>query len=252
MEILIKTKEQIDGIRASCKLAARSLKWIENQIRPGISTGTIDRLLEGYIRDHKAIPASLGYHGFPKATCISLNEVICHGIPSDQVILKEGDIVNVDVTTILDGYYGDCSSMYVCNPISKDAERLLKVSKRCLDIGIGEIRPGNYFGNIGYKIMTYANTQRCTVVHQFCGHGVGIAFHEEPCVSHVADYNSGPKMQSGMIFTVEPMINLGSPEAEIDRNDKWTVRTIDGRLSAQFEHTVLVSDVGFEILTVAE
>jgi methionyl aminopeptidase len=248
MAILIKNQRQIEGIRKSCRLAAATLRYISQFVVAGVTTGELNDLCEKYIVDNNAIPAPLGYMGYPKATCISLNEVICHGIPGQEK-LKDGDIVNIDVTTILDGYYGDTSTMFTVGAISEDAQHLLDVAKRCLDIGIKQVRPGNRFGNIGYEIHKYAMLQGCTVVYQFCGHGVGIRFHEEPQVSHIADKDSGPKMRPGMIFTIEPMINLGSPEAIIDEEDKWTARTVDGKLSAQYEHTVLVTSTGAEILT---
>ena len=175
MAIIIKTPEQIEGIRKSCKLAAATLRHVEQFIQPGISTNEINNHANEFIRKHNAIPAPLNYMGFPKETCISVNEVICHGIPGDYK-LKDGDIVNVDVTTILDGYYGDTSTMFSVGNISDDAKHLLKVAKHSLEVGIKQIKPGNYFGNIGYQIWRYAKTQMCTIVYQFCGHGTGFFF----------------------------------------------------------------------------
>lgn len=217
-------------------------------IKPGITTGEIDRLVEEYMRENGAIPATLGYKGYPKSSCISLNEVVCHGIPGDR-ILQDGDILNVDVTAILDGYYGDTSTMFMVGEVSDTAKKLMDVTKRCLEIGIEQVKPGNFFGNIGYHIYRYASSQGFSVVHQFCGHGVGLEFHEEPQVSHVSPRDTGAIMKPGMIFTIEPMINEGSPRTIIDATDKWTARTEDNKLSAQYEHTVLVTDDGVEILT---
>lgn len=248
MAIIIKTWQQIAGIRKSCKLAAETLKYVEQFVKAGVTTDELNEHANFFIRKNGAIPAPLNYQGFPKETCISVNEVICHGIPNEYK-LKEGDIVNVDVTTILDGYYGDTSTMFSIGSISEDAQHILNVAKKCLEIGVKQVKPGNYFGNIGYEITKYAHLMQCTVVHQFCGHGVGLEFHEEPQVSHIAEKNSGPKMRPGMVFTIEPMINEGSPEAVIDEQDNWTARTEDGKLSAQYEYTVLVTRKGVEILT---
>jgi len=254
--IIIKTPEQIEGIRKACCLAARTLDFITYHIKPGVTTEHLDTLIEDFTRQHNAIPAPLNYKGlhnsppYPKSTCISLNEVICHGIPNERV-LQEGDILNIDVTPILDGYYGDTSRMFAVGNISEEAQYLLDASKECMNIGIRQIKPGVRFGNIGWHIYRYAALKGCSVVFQFCGHGVGLAFHEPPQVAHVSKANTGPIMQENMIFTVEPMINLGKPEAIIDEQDKWTARTVDGKLSAQWEHTILVTEDGHEILTIA-
>lgn len=251
MAILIKTEEQIDGIRKSCQLAADTLDWIEQFVKPGVTTEFINQQAEKYIRDHQAIPAPLGYHGFPKACCTSLNEVICHGIPNDQDVLKEGDILNVDVTTILNGYYGDTCRMFAVGTVSDDAAKVMAVAKDCLDFGIVQVKPNAKFYEIGKAITQYAESRGCSVVYQFAGHGTGIKFHEEPTIAH--DYRPEHQdhrlMQAGMIFTIEPMINLGIPEAIIDSTDRWTARTADGKLSAQWEHTVLVLPDGVEVLT---
>jgi methionyl aminopeptidase len=247
-KIIIKTPEQIDGIRRSCKLAAETLRFIQEYVKEGISTSQLDQLIETFIRDHKAIPAPLNYLGYPKSCCVSVNEVICHGVPNEYR-LKEGDILNIDVTTILNGYYGDTATMYSIGKISQDAEDILRVAKKCLDIGIKQVRPNNYFGNIGYEISKYAFLQCCSIVESFCGHGTGLEFHEMPQVVHIAEKNSGDIMLPGMIFTIEPMVNLNGPDAVIDENDGWTARTKDGSLSAQYEHTVLVTDIGCEVLT---
>ncbi|MGE4288631.1 MAG: type I methionyl aminopeptidase [Salinivirgaceae bacterium] len=249
MAIIIKTPEQIEGIRQSSKLAGETLNYIAPYVVPGVNTEYLDNLIEQYIRDHKAIPATLNYNGYTKSSCISPNNVVCHGIPSKEVILREGDIVNIDITTILDGYFGDTSRMFSLGEISKEAQDLLDTTKHCLNLGIQQVKPGNAFGNIGYFISRYAQAKGYSVVYEFCGHGVGIEFHEDPQVDHVGRKNSGPLMKPGMIFTIEPMINMGKPRVTVDRIDGWTARTIDNKLSAQYEHTVLVTETGVEVLT---
>jgi methionyl aminopeptidase len=247
--IIIKTPEQIEGIRKTCRLAAETLDYAAQFVKAGIDTEFIDNKIEEFILEHKAIPATKGYNGYPKSSCISLNEVVCHGIPSKKTVLKEGDILNIDVTTILQGYYGDTSRMYTVGEVSSAAKKLIDVTWHCLDLGIRQVMPDNYFGNIGFVINRYATAQGFSVVYEFCGHGVGLQFHEEPQVDHTSRRNKGPKMKPGMIFTIEPMINEGKPTTTIDRNDSWTARTIDHKLSAQFEHTILVTTDGFEVLT---
>lgn len=246
--IRIKNEEQIEGIRKSCVLAANTLNHIAPLVLPGVTTDFINNEAETYIRDHGAIPAPLNYKGYPKATCISLNEVICHGIP-DERVLREGDILNVDVTTILNGYFGDTSTMFGLGEVSEEAKKLMVVTLKCLELGIAEVKPGNRTGNIGYAIQKYASSYGYSVVRQFCGHGVGLEFHEEPQITHIAPRDTGPVMRPGMIFTIEPMINQGLPGAIVDAHDRWTARTEDNKLSAQYEHTVLVTSNGFEILT---
>ena len=249
MNIIIKDKEQIEGIRKSSKLAGDVLIYIADFVKEGVSTYHLDQLIHNYIVEHGGIPATMNYNGFPKSCCTSLNDVICHGIPAEDVILKNGDILNIDITTILDGYFGDTSRMFVVDEASETAMKLVNATKHCLDLGIQQVRPGNYFGNIGYAISRYAIAQGFTVVYEYCGHGVGIEFHEEPQVDHAARKNSGPKMKPGMIFTIEPMINEGKPRVKVDEVDGWTARTVDNKLSAQFEHTILVTETGFEVLT---
>ena len=248
-KIIIKNPEQIEGIRASSKLAASTLNFIAQFVVPGVTTEFLDRKIEEYILQNGALPATKGYNGFPKSSCISPNEVVCHGIPSEKITLSEGDIINIDVTTILNGYFGDTSRMYCVGEISERARRLVDTTRHCLDLGIRQVKPGNYFGNIGFVISRYAKANGFSVVYEFCGHGTGLHFHEEPQVDHTSHRNTGPIMQPGMIFTIEPMINEGKPTTRIDKNDGWTARTIDNRLSAQFEHTVLVTPTGFEVLT---
>ena len=248
-EIIIKSTEQIEGIRKSGHLAAAALDFAGQFVNAGVSTGFIDDKIEEFIRSHGAVPATKGYNGYPKSSCISINDVVCHGIPSEKTILKDGDILNIDVTTILDGYYGDTSRMFNVGEISEDAQNLIDATLHCLNLGIEQVKPGNYFGNIGFAINRYAKSKGFSVVYEFCGHGVGVYFHEEPQVDHAARKNSGQKMKPGMIFTIEPMINQGRASTNIDSIDGWTARTADNKLSAQFEHTILVTATGFEVLT---
>lgn len=249
MAIIIKNEEQIDGIRKSSQLAGQALQFIGEYVKPGVNTEYLDNLIEEYIRDHGAIPAPLNYNGFPKSSCISPNNVICHGIPSKDIILKEGDIVNIDITTILNGYYGDTSKMFPIGEVSDNSQKLLDVTKHCLNLGIQQVKPNNSFGNIGFFISRYAQSHGYSVVYEFCGHGVGLEFHEDPQVDHIARKNSGHIMKPGMIFTIEPMINQGKAKVTVDEEDGWTARTIDNKLSAQYEHTILVTDTGFDVLT---
>lgn len=248
MAVILKTPEQIEGIRKSSQLAGQTLKYIEPFIKEGVTTAYINKLVDDYMRQHGAIPATLNYKGFPASCCISVNDVVCHGVPSDYT-LKNGDILNVDVTPILNGYYGDTCRMYEVGHVSPEARQLIEVTKKCLDLGIEQCYPGNYVGNIGYAISNYAHKFGYGVVYEFCGHGVGVKFHEEPEVSHIAERNTGPKMKAGMTFTIEPMISQGKARVKIDKKDGWTARTIDGKLSAQFEHTVLITPDGVDVLT---
>ena len=249
MSIIIKTQDQIDGIRKSSKLAGEVLIYIDEFVKEGVNTEYLDQLIHKYIVDHGAISATMNYNGYPKSCCISPNEVVCHGIPSSDTILKNGDILNIDITTILNGFFGDTSKMYTVGSITETAQKLINATKHCLDLGIQQVKPGNYLGNIGYVIARYATSQGFSVVYEYCGHGVGIEFHEEPQVDHSASKNSGPKLKPGMIFTIEPMINEGKPRVRVDEKDGWTARTVDSKLSAQFEHTILVTETGHEVLT---
>lgn len=248
-KIIIKTPEQIEGIRKSSKLAGQTLEYIAQFVKEGVSTEFLNAKIDEYIREHGAIPATLGYGGYPKSSCISLNEVVCHGIPSETIILKNGDILNIDVTTILNGYYGDTSKMFTVGEVSPVALDLIEVTRHGLQLGIQQVKPGNVFGNIGHAISKYVKAQGYSVVYEYCGHGVGIDFHEEPQIDHTSRRNTGSVMQAGMIFTIEPMINEGRPGTIVDKNDKWTARTVDNKLSAQFEHTILVTSTGYEVLT---
>jgi len=249
MSIILKNKEQIEGIRKSSKMAGEVLLYIADFVKEGVTTYYLDQLIHKYIVERGGIPATMNYNGYPKSCCISLNDVICHGIPAENIILKNGDILNIDVTTILDGYFGDTSKMFMVGDVPETATKLVNATLHCLNLGIQQVKPGNYLGNIGYVISRYAISQGFSVVYEYCGHGVGIEFHEEPQVDHAARKNSGPKLKPGMIFTIEPMINEGKPRVRVDESDGWTARTVDNKLSAQYEHTVLVTETGCEVLT---
>lgn len=249
MTIKIKTADQIAGIRRSAILAAQALDMIEEHVQEGVTTDYLDQKIHEFIRDNNAEPAPLNYGGFPRSTCISMNEVVCHGIPSEQNVLKDGDILNIDITTILDGFYGDTSRMFTVGQPYDRAMRLVDTTRQCLDVGIEQCYPGNHFGNIGYAISQYAKQYGYSVVYEFCGHGVGLQFHEDPEIPHIANKNAGKPMKPGMIFTIEPMINEGKARVKVDKQDQWTARTIDDKLSAQFEHTILITETGREVLT---
>jgi methionyl aminopeptidase len=252
--ILLKTQKQIEGIRQASKVAAKILNLLCKEVKPGITTKELDRLSRELHKMFSAIPAPLGYGDppFPASICTSINDVICHGIPDDKP-LNEGDIVNIDVTSIVNGYYGDLSRTVVVGSCTADALRVVEASYESLKAAIQICRPGAKISQIGGAIQTVADAMGCSVVHQFVGHGIGCMFHEEPAIFH---YANKPKvdiiMQPGMTFTIEPMLNLGSPEAVIDKRDHWTARTIDGMLSAQFEHTLLITPTGHEILTLID
>lgn len=244
---IMKTEEQIDGIRKSCKLTHEILDMVSEKIKVGVTTNEINTWVHEYTVEHNAYPAPLGYGGFPKSVCTSINDVICHGIPDDTV-LKDGDIVNVDVTCILDGYYGDANRMFIIGEASKEAIDLVRVSKECLELGIEQVKPYNTLGDIGNAIQKHAESLGYSVVYDYGGHGVGIEFHEEPFVPHIGKKGEGMILLPNMTFTIEPMINIGSPEADVLEDD-WTAVTIDGSLSSQWEHTIRVTETGYEILT---
>ena len=249
---LLKTPEQIEGIRQSGVINTGVLDLIEKEIKAGMSTLEIDQLVYDYTVGHGAIPAPLNYEGFPKSVCTSItsiNEVVCHGIPSADVILKEGDIINVDVSTILNGYYSDASRMFIIGETTPEKKRLVDVTLECLHIGMEVAKPFSFVGDIGHAIQQYAEKNGYSVVRDLCGHGVGLAFHEEPEVAHFGRKNTGMLLVPGMVFTIEPMINMGRYEVEWNRKDGWTVTTRDGLPSAQWEHTFLMTETGLEILT---
>ncbi len=245
---IIKSQEDIDGIRKSGALTREILDMVEEKITAGISTEEINKWVHEYTVSHGAYPAPLGYYGFTKSVCVSINEVVCHGIPSEETIIKDGDIVNVDVTCILDGYYGDANRTFLIGNVSDKARDLVETAKECLRRGIEEIKPFNTLGDIGFVINELATSKGYSVVYEYGGHGVGNEFHEEPFVPHIGQRGEGMVLLPGMVFTVEPMINEGVPET-IVLEDEWTAITKDNLLSAQWEHTVLVTEDGYEILT---
>lgn len=246
---LIKTPEQIEGIRRSGLINTAVLDLVGKEIHAGMSTAEIDKLVYDYTVSHGAVPATLGYEGFPKSCCTSINEVVCHGIPSEEEILEEGDIINVDCTTILDGYYADASRMFIVGKTSPEKEKLVHVAKECLEIGMQAAKPFGFVGDIGNAIEKHAKKNGFSIVRDLCGHGVGVEFHEEPDVEHFGKKGTGMLLVPGMVFTIEPMVNMGTWEVFIDEEDGWTVVTEDELPSAQWEHTFLMTDHGLEILT---
>ncbi|GAB2191826.1 type I methionyl aminopeptidase [Sessilibacter sp. MAH2] len=247
--IHIKTPEEIAKMRIAGKMAADVLEMIGEYVVPGVTTEKLDQICHDYIvNEQKAIPACLGYKGFPKSICTSVNQVICHGIPSDKKILKEGDIINIDVTVIYDGYHGDTSKMYNVGKVAPHADRLVKVTQECLYKGIELVKPGTRLGDIGHVIQQHAEKNYYSVVREYCGHGIGKQFHEEPQILHYGRPGTGMELVEGMVFTIEPMINAGKPHTKL-KKDGWTVETKDGRLSAQWEHTMAVTATGVEVFT---
>lgn len=249
MSIVTKTPEEIEKMRVAGRLAAEVLEMIEEHVKPGVTTGELDRICHDYIVNvQDAIPACLNYRGFPKSICTSVNHVVCHGIPSDTKTLKKGDIINIDVTVIKDGYHGDTSKMYFVGEPSVLAKRLVKVTQECLYIGIDMVKPGARLGDIGAAIQKHAEAQYFSVVREYCGHGIGSVFHEEPQVLHYGKPGTGVELKEGMTFTIEPMINVGKRHTKL-LPDEWTVITKDRKLSAQWEHTLGVTADGCEIFT---
>ena len=246
---MIKNEEQIAGIRESSKINTGVLDHVAQHIKAGMSTEDVNTLVHEYTLAHGAIPAPLNYEGFPKSVCVSINEEVCHGIPSKDVILRDGDIVNVDVSTIYNGYFSDASRMFLIGDVSPERRRLVDVTRECLELGIEAARPWGFLGDIGEAIQEYAESNGYSVVREFCGHGVGIGFHERPEVEHVGRRGTGMLLVPGMIFTIEPMINMGKPGIFIDEENGWTVITEDEKPSAQWENTILITEAGVERLT---
>lgn len=246
---IIRTNEQIKGIRASAQVNTALLDYLTEYVKEGVSTAELDRLAYQFTVEHGAIPAPLNYEGFPKSVCISINDVVCHGIPSDEVILRNGDIVNIDVSTILNGYYSDASRMFMIGEVSEEKRRLVQVTKECMEIGIATAQPWARLGDVGAAIQEHAEKNGYTVVRELCGHGVGIHFHEQPTVEHYGRLGTGMLIVPGMTFTIEPMINMGRRNIFIDQQDGWTVYTSDGAPSAQWENMLLITENGNEILT---
>lgn len=250
MTIYIKSPEEIDKMRVAGKLAAEVLEMIGPYVQPGVSTGELDKICHDYITGvQHAIPAPLNYNGFPKSICTSVNHVICHGIPSDGKILKAGDIINIDVTVIKDGYHGDTSKMFCVGDVPAHAQRLIRITQECLYKAIELVKPGTTLGDIGHVIQQHAESHNYSVVREYCGHGIGKIFHEEPQVLHYGRPNTGTEIVEGMTFTIEPMLNAGTRYTKLSSKDGWTVTTKDRRLSAQWEHTLAVNATGVEILT---
>jgi methionyl aminopeptidase len=249
MTVHIKTPEEIEKMRVAGRLAAEVLHMIGPHVQAGICTDELDRICHEYIvNEQDAIPAPLNYRGFPKSICTSINHQVCHGIPGERV-LKNGDIVNIDITVIKDGYHGDTSKMFFVGKPSVLAERVTRISHECMLLGIDIVKPGTRLGDIGHAIQTHAEKNNCSVVREYCGHGIGRNFHEEPQVLHYGKADTGLELKTGMTFTIEPMINAGKADVRLLK-DKWTVVTKDHSLSAQWEHTILVTETGHEILTV--
>lgn len=246
---IIKNKEQIEGIRESAKINIAVLDYIEQHIKAGISTEQIDRWVYDETTSRGGIPAPLNYEGYPKSVCTSVNEQVCHGIPSEDVILKEGDIVNVDVSTIYNGYYSDSSRMFCIGEVSDEKKKLVEVTKKSIEVGLEKVKPWGFLGDMGEAIHNYATENGYTVVREIGGHGCGLEFHEDPWVSYVSKHGEEMLMVPGMVFTIEPMINMGAQEIYTDEEDGWTVYTKDGKPSAQYEVQVLVTEDGYEILT---
>lgn len=248
MSIIIKTADEINKMRVAGKLAAEVLEMIEPYVVAGVTTNELNDLCHDYIVNvQQTIPAPLNYRGFPKSICTSVNDTICHGIPNDKP-LKNGNIINIDITIIKDGYHGDTSKMFCLGAVTPFAKRLINVTYEALFLGIEQIKPGATLGDIGYAIQTHAHKHHYSIVQEFCGHGVGKEFHEEPHVMHYGKAGAGAALEAGMIFTIEPMLNKGKRHVKMLK-DGWTAKTKDRSLSAQWEHTILVTDTGYEILT---
>lgn len=246
----IKTADEIEKMRVAGRLAAEVLEMIKEHVVPGVSTGELDRICHDYIvNTQNAIPAPLDYNGFPKSICTSINHVVCHGIPSDDKVLKNGDIINIDVTVIKDEYHGDTSIMLEVGNVNAAAKRLIETTQEALYKGIEMVKPGVQLGDIGHCIQSFAEKNHYSVVRDYCGHGIGKVFHEEPQVLHVGKPGTGLALEEGMTFTIEPMLNMGSYKTKLNRRDGWTVTTADRRLSAQWEHTLAVTATGVEVLT---
>ncbi len=248
MGVSIKSAEEIEKMRVSGRLAADVLRMIEPHVEPGVTTQQLNDICHDFmVNQQQVVPAPLNYRGFPRSICTSVNDVVCHGIPNDKK-LKSGDIINIDITVIKDGYHGDTSRMFQVGETSIQAKRISQIAYDCMKIGIEMIKPGIQLGDIGYGIQKYAERESCSVVREYCGHGIGKVFHEDPQVLHYGKPGTGLVLEAGMTFTIEPMINIGERKVKL-LQDNWTVKTKDRSLSAQWEHTNLVTDDGFEILT---
>ena len=248
MPVHIKNAEEIEKMRVAGRLAGEVLQMIRPHVKAGVTTGELDRICHEYIvNEQKAIPAPLNYHGFPKSICTSVNHQVCHGIPGDKV-LKNGDIVNIDITVIKDEFHGDTSKMFMIGEPNIRSSRVTRIAHECLVLGIEQVKPGIHLGDIGHMIQQHAESNHCSVVREYCGHGIGRGFHEEPQVLHYGKPGTGLQLEAGMTFTIEPMINAGKRHVKL-LNDNWTVVTKDHSPSAQWEHTILVTGDGYEVLT---
>ena len=245
----IKSPKEIELMRVAGRMAGETLVLVGEKLRPGMTTEEINAIVHEDTVKRGARPAPLNYRGFPKSVCTSINDVVCHGIPSPGDVVKDGDIINVDVTTIYEGFHGDTSATFYIGTPSAEARLVTETARRGLELGIAEVRDGARLGDIGAAIQEFVEAEGCSVVRDFVGHGIGRKFHEAPQVKHYGKRGQGERLKAGMIFTIEPMVNLGRWEVKVDPTDKWTVRTIDGSLSAQFEHTILCTKTGSEILT---
>lgn len=246
---LIKTPEQIEGIKKSAAINIAVLDYVGEHIRAGITTEEIDKWVYDETVKRGGIPAPLNYEGFPKSVCTSLNDEVCHGIPSKDIVLKDGDIINVDCSTILDGYFSDSSRMYLIGDVSEEKKKLVQVAKECLDVGLKEVKPWGFLGDMGQAINDYAEEHGYTIVREIGGHGIGLEFHEEPWVSYVSKRGTDMMMVPGLVFTIEPMVNMGKADIYEDDENGWTIYTEDGKPSAQWEIQVLVTEDGYEILS---
>ncbi len=249
LKVSIKSEQDIEKLRISGRLAAQVLQMIGEHVKPGVTTEYLDDLCHDYIVNTlKVIPANVGYHGYTKTTCISPNEVVCHGIPSSKTILKDGDIINIDVAVIKDGFYGDTSRMYFVGQVKPEAKKLVDTTYEAMRAGIHAVKPGATLGDIGYAIQSVAHREGFSIVREYCGHGIGQVYHEQPSVLHYGQPGQGLMLKKGMVFTIEPMVNAGKARVK-ELKDGWTVVTTDKSLSAQWEHMVAVTDTGFEVLS---
>lgn len=246
---LIKTKQQIEGIIESANINTAVLDHVAAHIKAGMTTEDINKLVHDFTVAHGAIPAPLNYCGFPKSVCTSINHEVCHGIPSKDVVLKDGDIINVDVSTIYKGYFSDASRMFMIGEVSEEARKLVEVTHECMQKGIETVKPNAYLGDIGAAILAHARANGYSVVREIGGHGIGLEFHEDPYVSHVSRAGTGIRLEPGMIFTIEPMVNIGTARVREDKKNGWTIYTADNKLSAQWESMILVTEDGYKILT---
>lgn len=250
MPVKIKTPEELEKMRVAGRLAAQVLEMIAPHVQVGVSTGELDRICHNFIVDDlDAVPAPLNYNGFPKSICTSINDVVCHGIPNDKKTLKNGDIVNLDITVIKDGFHGDTSKMFCLGDVAPHAQRLVEITQECLYRGIAVVKPGATLGDIGHAIQQHAEKNYYSVVREYCGHGIGAVFHDEPQILHYGLKGAGMTLKEGMTFTIEPMLNAGRRHVKLNKKDGWTVTTRDGRLSAQWEHTLAITAEGVEVFT---